>query len=89
LKTIRGDNRRSDGTTENKLRRWERSDFMPRPDDLFQERLYCIQWITADTINKSRQVTFFAGVTEGDLEREQKVVTLGSCPKSAKEVEGL
>ena len=76
FKTIRGDSRRPDGTPENKLRRWERSDFIPRPDDILQERLYCIQWIKADTISKSRQVTFFAGVTEADREREQKVVTL-------------
>jgi hypothetical protein len=26
------------------LRRWEKRDFMPRPDDLLQERLYCIRW---------------------------------------------
>jgi hypothetical protein len=76
FKTIRGDSRRSDGTTENKLRRWEQTDFMPRPGDILQERLYCIQWITRDSLNKSRQVTFFAGVTEGDLQRELKVEKL-------------
>lgn len=26
------------------LRRWEKRDFIPRPDDLLQERLYCIRW---------------------------------------------
>lgn len=73
IKTIRGDYRLPDGTTGNKLRRWEKHDFMPRPDDIFQERLYCIQWITAKTLGKSRQETFFASVTPADLERERKV----------------
>jgi putative DNA methylase len=76
FKTIRGDSRRADGTMENKLRRWEQADFMPRQSDILQERLYCIQWITGDTLNKSRQITFFAGVTEADLERERKVENL-------------
>lgn len=28
----------------NGLRRWENDDLVPRPDDVFQERLYCIKW---------------------------------------------
>ncbi len=48
-------------------------DFKPRPDDIFQERLYCIQWIDRRRWHKSRQETFFAAVTEEDLERERKV----------------
>lgn len=30
------------------LRRWEKHDFIPRPDDLLQERLYCIRWRLPD-----------------------------------------
>ena len=26
------------------LRRWENDDLVPRPEDVFQERLYCIRW---------------------------------------------
>lgn len=26
------------------LRRWENGDVVPRPDDVYQERLYCIRW---------------------------------------------
>ncbi len=69
IKTLRGDYRLPDGTTGNKLRRWEKHDFKPRPDDIFQERLYAIQWIRKETLEKSRQETFFASVTEADLER--------------------
>lgn len=73
ISTIRGDFRAEDGTRKNRLRMWDLHDFKPRPNDIFQERLYCIQWITADTIGKSRQTTYFAAVTEKDLQREQKV----------------
>jgi hypothetical protein len=66
IKTIRGDYKDSDGANRNRLRLWEKSDFMPRPDDIFQERLYCIQWITRETLGKGRQETFFASVTEDE-----------------------
>ena len=54
IKTLRGDYRDADGNTANNLRRWEKHDFMPRPDDVFQERLYCIQWITRETLRSHR-----------------------------------
>jgi putative DNA methylase len=73
IKTIRGDYRDADGVNRNRLRLWEKSDFIPRPDDIFQERLYCIQWITKETLGKGRQETFFASVSEGDLFRERRV----------------
>jgi putative DNA methylase len=55
LATLRGDNRRVTGKDErgkivyenfNTLRPWENEDVTPRPDDLFQERLYCVRWET-------------------------------------------
>ena len=73
IKTLRGDYRTPDGTTGNRLRRWENSEFKPRPDDIFQERLYAIQWITKKTLDAGRQETFFAAPTEADLERERRV----------------
>jgi putative DNA methylase len=73
IKTIRGDYRDAHGNTLNRLRLWEKSDFVPRPDDIFQERLYCIQWITRESLGKGRQETFFTSVTEDDLARERKV----------------
>ena len=65
--------RRRRKCNRNRLRLWEKSDFMPRPDDIFQERLYCIQWITKESLDKGRQETFFAAVTDDDLARERKV----------------
>ena len=31
----------------NGLRLWENDDLVPRPEDAFQERLYCVRWVTA------------------------------------------
>jgi putative DNA methylase len=73
LKTIRGDFKDAEGNTQNRLRRWERSDFLPRADDIFQERLYAIQWIRKDTLDKARPETFFASVGKDDHDRERKV----------------
>lgn len=73
IKVIRGDYRDEQGVNRNRLRMWEKTDFIPRPNDIWQERLYCIQWITKDSVGKGRQETFFAAVTEDDLARERKV----------------
>ena len=45
ISTLRGDYRKDDGRNDNRLRLWEKYDFKPRPDDIFQERLYCVQWM--------------------------------------------
>jgi putative DNA methylase len=73
IKTIRGDYRDADGTPRNRLRLWEKHDFVPRPDDIFQERLYCIQWITRDSLGRKRQETFFRAVLPEDEARERQV----------------
>ena len=73
IKTIRGDYRDANGVSRNRLRPWDRADFVPRPADIFQERLYCVQWITRETLERGRQETFFAGVTGEDVARERQV----------------
>ena len=40
---IRGDQRERN-KRGNKLRLWDKDDLVPRPDDVFQERLYCVRW---------------------------------------------
>jgi len=89
IKTLRGDWRLPDGTTGNRLRRWEKLDFKPRPDDIFQERLYCIQWIKKDTLEAARQETFFAAPTEADMERERKVEAIVADSLARWQAEGL
>jgi putative DNA methylase len=76
IKTLRGDYRDAEGNIANRLRRWEKNDAMPRRNDVFQERLYCIQWITRDSVSLSRKDTFFASVTDQDLERERRVESI-------------
>ncbi|ABA57066.1 probable predicted DNA methylase containing a Zn-ribbon [Nitrosococcus oceani ATCC 19707] len=73
IKTLRGDYRDAQGVNRNRLRQWEKHDFRPQPEDVFQERLYSIQWITQETLGKSRQQTYFAPVTEEDRARERQV----------------
>jgi len=89
IKTLRGDYRLPDGSTGNRLRRWEKSDFKPQPDDIFQERLYCIQWIKKETLAAARQETFFAAPTEADLERERQVEAIVAANLARWQDEGL
>jgi adenine-specific DNA methylase len=78
IKEIRGDHRGPDGKNRNKLRQWEKSDFVPRPDDIYQERLYAIQWMAGDDLKagKSRVRTWFAAPSEADMQREARVEAL-------------
>ncbi|MCD8476183.1 MAG: hypothetical protein LRY40_07450 [Shewanella fodinae] len=78
-----------DGNTGSRLRRWEKNEFRSRPDDIYHERLYAIQWITKNSINASRQDTYFASVTKADLEREQQVETLVAENLAQWQAEGL
>ena len=52
------------------LRRWTNEDVVPRPDDVFQERLYCIRWINAQ--GKRR----YAAPDAADIAREAKLLEL-------------
>lgn len=52
------------------LRRWSRDDVVPRPGDVFQERLYCIRWINS---NGDRR---YAAPDDEDLAREVRTLAL-------------
>ncbi|MGD6831007.1 anti-phage-associated DUF1156 domain-containing protein [Sutcliffiella halmapala] len=73
ISTIRGDYKEGK-INRNRLRLWEKSDFVPRPDDIFQERLYCIQWMKQKPIGSQYDYEF-RSVTDDDLKREQKVIS--------------
>lgn len=72
LKSIRGDYR-EEKENKNALRLWEKSDFIPRPDDIFQERLYAIQWMRSKEDSKKFDY-HFRSVTDEDFKREQTVI---------------
>lgn len=78
IKDIRGDYKDVDGANRNKLRLWDKSDFRPREEDIWQERLYCIQWMNGEDIKagKKNPRTWFAAPTEADLEREDRVIEI-------------
>lgn len=76
IKDIRGDYKDNEGNIRNHLRIWEKSDFRPREDDIWQERLYCIQWINGEDITNGKKSprTWYAAPTEEDLQRENHVI---------------
>ena len=72
ISTLRGDHARTDGAVGNRLRAWSKEDFEPALDDIFQERLYCVQWMRK--LHGGERSEFeFREVTESDLGRERKV----------------
>jgi putative DNA methylase len=72
LNSIRGDYKEGK-ENKNRLRTWEKIDFIPRQDDIFQERLYCIQWMKKKPKGKKYDYVF-RSVTKEDMMREQKVI---------------
>ncbi|MBX3024935.1 DUF1156 domain-containing protein [bacterium] len=83
IRTLRGD-RREGGATVNDLRRWEKTDIVPRPDDVFQERLYCIQWLRRES-----EEIFFRSVTEADLARERRIEEIVRANLAGWQAQGL
>ncbi len=72
ISTLRGDFRKPDGSTANNLRQWDKTDFRPRTGDIYQERLYCVQWLRPKKKGKGDEFEF-RSVTPNDLMREQTV----------------
>jgi adenine-specific DNA methylase len=74
---LRGDRRGGDGS-EYGLRLWENDDLVPRPDDVFGERLYCIRWVETYTDAKGREQTrrHYRAPDEHDLAREAQTLKL-------------
>jgi putative DNA methylase len=69
---IRGDYKEG-RDNKNRLRKWTVSDFTPLKNDIYQERLYCVQWMRRKPKGNKFDYEFRA-VTEEDLAREQKVI---------------
>lgn len=60
------------------LRRWSNDDVLPRPGDVFQERLYCIRWVKTviGPNGKIREFRRYAAPTDADLSREARTLEL-------------
>ena len=90
ISSLRNDRRGENGNTVYGLRKWKKNEFLPRPDDIFQERLYCIKYIDKfdtktweDVLKKPAPATdacygkvYYLAPTEQDLQRENKVIEL-------------
>lgn len=88
--SLRKDIKNNDGTITYGLRMWESGDFIPRKDDVFQERLYAIKYIEKfdsksweEVMKKPAPATdacygyvHYIAPTDRDLEREEKVRNL-------------
>ena len=63
---------------EGGLRLWENDDIVPRPDDVFQDRLYCIRWMESVTNSAGReQINWhFCAPDNRDRDREKHVLLL-------------
>lgn len=75
IKEIRGDFKDEEGVSRNRLRFWEKTDIRARPDDIWQERLYAILWLSGADIKKGKgnPKSWFAAPTDEDLAREEEV----------------
>ena len=71
ISSVRGDGRGG-------LRMWENDDLVPRPDDVFQERLYCIRWVETYTDDQDRKRIrkHYRAPNVSDLKREKRVLAL-------------
>lgn len=60
------------------IRFWEKTDIVPRPDDIFHERLYCVRWVETylDEEGKLRERRHYRAPTLADLEREDQVLSI-------------
>jgi putative DNA methylase len=58
---------------------WENDDLVPRPDDIFQERLYCIRWVEPiynDDGELSDTCRHYSAPTAADMRLEEKALSL-------------
>ena len=60
------------------MRLWDKNDLIPRPDDVFQERLFCIQWaeFEKDKNGKLIKKWHYRAPTKEDFSRETLVLNL-------------
>lgn len=72
ITVLRRDRKDGNGNTVYGLRRWEKSEFEPRPDDVFQERLYCVKYEKPST-GKGRSERYYRAPNKRDMQNEEKV----------------
>lgn len=78
IPVLRRDKKDENGNTISGLRKWNKGDFIPKPDDIFQERLYCVRYVNEYIDEKGNVKTerLYKTVRDEDIEREEKVISL-------------
>ena len=78
ITSLRRDRRGPEGEKIFGLRLWERDEFIPREEDVFQERLYCIRYVKEfiDEKGNKRTERYYTAPSKEDMQREEKVITL-------------
>ncbi len=71
MAAIRGDQRGGGGRGYG-LRQWRNEDLTPLPEDVFQERLYCVRWRSSG----EDPIAEYRAVTDADLQREAEALRL-------------
>ncbi|MBT2694629.1 anti-phage-associated DUF1156 domain-containing protein [Bacillus sp. ISL-55] len=78
ITVLRRDRKDDKGNTVYGLRRWNKSEFIPRDNDVFQERLFCVRYVEeyVDDNGNSKTRRYYQTPTKEDIEREEKVKLL-------------
>jgi len=72
ISLLRRDRKGENGETIYGLRRWQKEEFEPRPDDVYQERLYCVKYEKQATEESGRE-RYYRTPYERDIANEEKV----------------
>jgi adenine-specific DNA methylase len=74
ITVLRRDRKDANGETVYGLRRWKKSEFAPRADDVYQERLYAVRYEHEYIKNgKKKTERYYRAPNERDLANEEKV----------------
>jgi adenine-specific DNA methylase len=82
ITVLRKDRKDDNGETLSGLRPWGKTDFLPRHDDVFRERLYCVRYefeeryLASNGEWKSKTIRYYQTSTPQDMVREKKVEQL-------------
>ncbi|WP_336990022.1 anti-phage-associated DUF1156 domain-containing protein [Bacillus infantis] len=78
IPVLRKDRKDDNGNTIYGVRRWGKNEFVPKANDVFQERLYCIRYVKqfVDEKGEIKKLRYYHSPTIEDLNREEKVQSL-------------
>ncbi|MEC2157659.1 anti-phage-associated DUF1156 domain-containing protein [Virgibacillus halodenitrificans] len=78
LAVLRKDRKDNQGNTVYGLRKWNKNEYIPRRDDIFHERLYCVRYVKENIDEKGNLKTerYFKSPNADDIRRENEVVSL-------------